>query len=99
MKEDDKNWPEPDRVGRQELEIVLGNEHISFITTKIGAVAEVENSADPEGLQNFHWLVQVIEHIDCFDEFICSIFCLMFYLLILVIVRNMLFFNLSDYAE
>ena len=29
-KEDDKNWPQPDKVGRQELEIVLGNEHISF---------------------------------------------------------------------
>ena len=28
--EDDKLWPVPDRVGRQELEIVLGNEHISF---------------------------------------------------------------------
>jgi len=28
MKEDDHNWPEPDRVGRQELEIVMGNEHI-----------------------------------------------------------------------
>jgi len=23
MKEDDNNWPEPDRVGRQELEIVM----------------------------------------------------------------------------
>jgi len=65
-----------------------------------GTVAEVENSADPEGLQNFHWLVQVIEHIDCFDEFLCRIFCLMFYLLILfIIVRNMLLFNLSDYAK
>ncbi|ETK85443.1 hypothetical protein, variant [Phytophthora nicotianae CJ01A1] len=29
-KEDDKEWPEPDRVGRQELEVVLGNDHISF---------------------------------------------------------------------
>lgn len=29
-REDDKNWPEPDRVGRQELEVVMGNEHISF---------------------------------------------------------------------
>lgn len=36
MKEDDANWPEPDRVGRQELEIVMGNEHISFTTSKIG---------------------------------------------------------------
>merc|ERR1711935_939211 len=32
MKEDDNNWPHPDRVGRQELEIVLGDEHISFTT-------------------------------------------------------------------
>ena len=30
MKEDDSNWPEADRVGRQELEVVLGDEHISF---------------------------------------------------------------------
>jgi protein mago nashi len=28
--EDDHNWPAADRVGRQELEIKLGNEHISF---------------------------------------------------------------------
>ena len=28
--EDDHNWPQPDRVGRQELEIKLGKEHISF---------------------------------------------------------------------
>jgi protein mago nashi len=29
-KEDDHNWPAPDRVGTQELEIILGDEHISF---------------------------------------------------------------------
>ena len=29
-REDDKNWPEPDRNGRQEFEVVLGNQHISF---------------------------------------------------------------------
>lgn len=28
--EDDKNWPEPDRIGTQELEIVSGSDHISF---------------------------------------------------------------------
>jgi protein mago nashi len=28
--EDDNNWPQPDRVGRQELEIKVGKEHISF---------------------------------------------------------------------
>ena len=29
-KEDDHNWPAPDRVGRQELEIKMDREHISF---------------------------------------------------------------------
>uniref|UniRef100_V9IH04 Protein mago nashi 2 n=1 Tax=Apis cerana TaxID=7461 RepID=V9IH04_APICE len=34
MQEDDSLWPQPDRVGRQELEIVIGDEHISFTTSK-----------------------------------------------------------------
>ena len=29
-REDDRNWPAPDKVGRQELEVLLGDEHISF---------------------------------------------------------------------
>lgn len=59
MKEDDNNWPEPDRVGRQELEIVMGNEHISFTTSKIGSLVDVQTSKDPEGLRIFYYLVQV----------------------------------------
>ena len=59
MKEDDNNWPEPDRVGRQELEIVMGNEHISFTTSKIGSLVDVQTSRDPEGLRIFYYLVQV----------------------------------------
>ncbi|KAJ3417214.1 Protein mago nashi 2 [Chytridiales sp. JEL 0842] len=58
MKEDDNLWPEPDRVGRQELEIVIGNEHISFTTSKIGSLVDVQNSKDPEGLRVFYYLVQ-----------------------------------------
>ncbi|KAF5959829.1 hypothetical protein HYC85_001038, partial [Camellia sinensis] len=61
MKEDDNNWPEPDRVGRQELEIVMGNEHISFTTSKIGSLMDVQSSKDPEGLRIFYYLVQVIQ--------------------------------------
>ena len=54
MAEDDELWPQPDRVGRQveslkkhlsciedssqELEIVIGDEHISFTTSKIGSL-------------------------------------------------------------
>ncbi|KXS22427.1 protein mago nashi [Gonapodya prolifera JEL478] len=58
MKEDDKLWPMPDRVGRQELEVVLNNEHISFTTSKIGSLADVQDSKDPEGLRVFYYLVQ-----------------------------------------
>lgn len=78
MKEDDNNWPEPDRVGRQELEIVMGNEHISFTTSKIGSLVDVQSSADPEGLRIFYYLVQVIELIDCFRGFLCGLLCFMF---------------------
>mmetsp|Transcript_28025 Transcript_28025/g.72107 ORF Transcript_28025/g.72107 Transcript_28025/m.72107 type:complete len:149 (+) Transcript_28025:157-603(+) len=58
LKEDDGNWPEPDRIGRQELEVVIGNEHISFATTKIGSLLEVQQSKDAEGLKVFYYLVQ-----------------------------------------
>jgi hypothetical protein len=39
MKEDDEKWPQKNKDGRQELEIRLGNEHISF---------EVRYTAHPE---------------------------------------------------
>lgn len=73
MKEDDNNWPEPDRVGRQELEIVMGNEHISFTTSKIGSLVDVQSSKDPEGLRIFYYLVQVIFHVEYFymELFFC----------------------------
>ena len=58
LRSDDSNWPEPDRVGRQELEVVLGNEHISFTCAKIGTLAEIQNTKDPEGLRAFYFLVQ-----------------------------------------
>ncbi|CAM9471847.1 unnamed protein product, partial [Sphacelaria rigidula] len=56
--EDDHNWPEPDRVGRQELEVKLGNEHISFTCSKIGSLLDVQESNDPEGLRIFYYLIQ-----------------------------------------
>jgi protein mago nashi len=58
MKEDDNLWPMPDKVGRQELEIVLGKEHISFTTSKLGSLADVNMSKDAEGLRVFYYLVQ-----------------------------------------
>eukprot|EP00771_Trimastix_marina_P003436 gnl/Trimastix_PCT/470.p2 GENE.gnl/Trimastix_PCT/470~~gnl/Trimastix_PCT/470.p2 ORF type:complete len:163 (+),score=32.12 gnl/Trimastix_PCT/470:48-536(+) len=58
MKEDDANWPQPDRVGRQELEIVMNNVHICFTTSKIGTLLNVNQSKDPDGLRVFYYLVQ-----------------------------------------
>lgn len=36
MKEDDKKWPEKNKDGRQELEIRIGGEHISFEASLLG---------------------------------------------------------------
>ncbi|KAK0407358.1 hypothetical protein QR680_019154 [Steinernema hermaphroditum] len=58
MQEDDARWPEPDRIGRQELEILLDDEHISFTTSKVGSLGEVNKCDDPEGLRSFYYLVQ-----------------------------------------
>ncbi|CAM0134722.1 unnamed protein product [Umbelopsis sp. WA50703] len=58
MKEDDNQWPRKNVVGRQELEIRLGNEHISFETAKLQSLSEVQESNDPEGLRAFYYLVQ-----------------------------------------
>uniref|UniRef100_A0A3Q0S8T9 Mago homolog, exon junction complex subunit n=1 Tax=Amphilophus citrinellus TaxID=61819 RepID=A0A3Q0S8T9_AMPCI len=41
-----------------ELEIVIGDEHISFTTSKIGSLIDVNQSKDPEGLRVFYYLVQ-----------------------------------------
>ncbi|KAL8424599.1 hypothetical protein Efla_003715 [Eimeria flavescens] len=58
LREDDNNWPAPDRVGRQELEIILGKDHISFTTSKIGSMADVQRCKDEDGLRVFYYLVQ-----------------------------------------
>ena len=55
---DDGEWPEPDRAGRQELEIVLDEEHISFTCSKLGSLTEIAASKNPETLRNFYYLTQ-----------------------------------------
>ena len=57
-REDDKVWPTPDKIGRQELEIRLGKVHINFTTCKIGSFLEVQKSKDPNGLTVLYYLVQ-----------------------------------------
>ncbi|KAI6230133.1 Mago nashi [Aphelenchoides fujianensis] len=64
LMEDDSKWPEPDRVGRQELEILIGDEHVS----KIGSLIEVQDSEDSDGLRCFYYLVQDLK---------CLVFSLM----------------------
>ncbi|CAD5211994.1 unnamed protein product [Bursaphelenchus xylophilus] len=66
--EDDNKWPEPDRVGRQELEILIGDEHVSFTTSKIGSLMDVQDSEDADGLRCFYYLVQDLK---------CLVFSLM----------------------
>lgn len=55
---DDEQWPQPDRNGRQELEIRLGNTHLSLVTNKITAMNDVETSTDAEGLTRFYYFVR-----------------------------------------
>ena len=61
MNGDDSRWPEPDNVGRQELEIINENSHICFITNKIGSFLDVQASRDPEGFRLLYYLVQDIK--------------------------------------
>merc|ERR1739841_9898 len=58
LNEDDGKWPGPDRMGRQELEIVRGCKHIAFCTSKISSSEEIENSLDPYGLRCCYYLIQ-----------------------------------------
>jgi len=63
VKADDSKWPEPDKVGRQELEVVLDGEHISFTCSKIGSLSEIlategPEDRDPKTLQGFYYLAQ-----------------------------------------
>jgi protein mago nashi len=83
MKEDDNNWPMPDRVGKQELEIKMNGEHICFNTTKLGSVLQVQQSKDPDGLRIFYYLVQVrgrhtlfdAAHVDGHAWLLCQVSC------------------------
>ena len=57
----DDNWPKPDKIGKQEFIVRIGNKHISFNTSKIGSYAEITKSNDPKGYEIFFYLVQDIK--------------------------------------
>ncbi|KAL7985063.1 hypothetical protein Chor_003633 [Crotalus horridus] len=52
------NYKNDVMIRKEELEIVIGDEHISFTTSKIGSLIDVNQSKDPEGLRVFYYLVQ-----------------------------------------
>jgi protein mago nashi len=73
---DDAKWPDPTTKNSeprqkegsrspplQELEIVLGNEHISFCTTQIGTAIDIANSDDPKGLMVFANIVHDLKEL------------------------------------
>ena len=92
-REDDANWPKKNIVGKQELEIRLGNDHIAFEvrhafflyrmvhwlyssptfvlqTAKIGALVDLQDSEDPEGLRVLYYLIQDLKVKRC-SSFTC----------------------------
>ena len=48
----------PIQDGKQELEIYLDGQHVSFALGKLGSLLAVEESKDPEGLRVLYYLVQ-----------------------------------------
>ncbi|EZG49313.1 mago nashi-like protein [Gregarina niphandrodes] len=58
INETDSKWPASDRVGRQELELILDGKQYQYVTSKLGSLADVNVSNDPEGLKLFYYLVQ-----------------------------------------
>ncbi|CDW52622.1 protein mago nashi [Trichuris trichiura] len=63
FEEDDSVWPEPNRLGAQELEIVMDDHHISFTCAKTLSLNDCDNSNDPGGMRTFYYLVQDLRSI------------------------------------
>ena len=57
-KEDDNGWPAPTSQGTQELEIIMGDLHVSFCLSKINSLMDVKEAADPSGLRSLYYVVQ-----------------------------------------
>lgn len=41
---EDDDWPHPNKIGKQELDIRIGKEEINFRTSKIGSYSEIKKS-------------------------------------------------------
>eukprot|EP00796_Vickermania_ingenoplastis_P005457 gene5457-3935_t len=58
----DNDWPEPDRNGRQELEVWLGGTHVSLVTNKLTTFADVDATNDKD-LENFYAFVKDLKNL------------------------------------
>ena len=58
---DDKLWPEPSEDDSEELEVLCGDEHISFAAAKINALVDIQKSADPTGMRCFYYIIQDVK--------------------------------------
>lgn len=47
---DDALWPPPDPGSQNKLEIIIGDERISFTTSKIGSLIDINQPKNPESL-------------------------------------------------
>lgn len=61
-----KKWPEPNAVGKQELEIEMVDSQgkrrkQKIVTCKFGSFVEFKKTEDPEGLTTFHYLLQDVK--------------------------------------
>ncbi|GME92321.1 unnamed protein product [[Candida] boidinii] len=58
LKEKDTEWPKVNSDGKQELEIRSGRDKLVFTTCKLGSMAEIRKTNDPEGLRIFYYFIQ-----------------------------------------
>ncbi len=49
-------------TGRQGLEIIVGDEHMSFTTSKIGLLININICCDPDNLRNFYYSAQDMKY-------------------------------------
>lgn len=56
-------WPPGDANGKQELDLRIDGKSLKFSCAKIGSLGEIKDSADPEGLNAFYYLVQDLKYL------------------------------------
>lgn len=59
---DDAKWPQPDRNGRQELEVHLGSTEVSFVTNTLTTFLDIESVQDTD-LENFYAFVKELKNL------------------------------------